>query len=659
MSYIKILPDRLANMIAAGEVVERPASVVKELVENSIDAESTMIQIELEQGGTRLIQISDNGKGMSSEDALLSLKRHATSKIASEDDLFRIQTMGFRGEALPSISSICHMTMITRQKENDIGTQLQIIGSKIVSQIDVGAPVGTLIKITDLFYNTPARKKFMKSSRTEMAQIMDKINGIAMAWPHIHFRIVHNSKEFKNWPNVNNLPDRIADILGRDIFQYLKPIQYEADFLRLTGWAALPDIRKKAYQGFVYVNGRLIKDKIIRHALNQAYEGKLMKDEYPVAVLFLNVPCDQVDVNVHPSKLEVRFAKQQSIHDAVVIALKKTLESHKGSHFQIHQSSYGNNDERYHQNQIHEEIKLPFQNQSIKPITHAQHPKSVLSSKRLFDHNLYPNRQSHQIQNRMPVPDDLANQTITPQNQRSVSIDAINQTVPPQNQRPVPIETVDQAIISETKSDNRIEESKIQITSYRDLRVIGQLRETYIICESSDGLILIDQHAAHERVIYEQIKESIEANDLPVQRLLIPEIIELNHSQFALFEEIQHACKLMGIDIEIFGNQTIAIKAVPDILSKNELKPMLIELIQAIEQIGCLPDKDKIFDERLKLMACHAAIRAGQQLKMHEMVQLLHQLDQCHYPSQCPHGRPILIIWYWHDIEKKCRRIIS
>jgi DNA mismatch repair protein MutL len=326
MSKIRILPEILSNKIAAGEVVERPASVVKELVENAIDAGSTRIIVEIEQGGRKLIRVSDNGQGMGRDDALLCLERYATSKIAKDPDLFAIRTLGFRGEALPSIASVSRFSLVTRETNADVGTQIDVSGGRINKVSDVGAPVGTMITVGSLFFNTPARRKFLKSTNTEMGHIADTIASMALCRPTVQFRLSHNQRIVKNWAPASEPTDRVADVLGAAIKKQLFTVGRTTEDVEISGWVAAPRLNRSTNRGiYLFVNGRWVKDRVIQHALFAGYRGRLMKGQYPVAVLFLTVPVDQVDVNVHPTKHEIRFVRQKIVHDTVQDAVADGL----------------------------------------------------------------------------------------------------------------------------------------------------------------------------------------------------------------------------------------------------------------------------------------------------------------------------------------------
>ncbi|MBF0395995.1 MAG: DNA mismatch repair endonuclease MutL [Desulfobacterales bacterium] len=574
MSKVKKLPEILSNKIAAGEVVERPASVVKELLENSIDAESSRIIIDLEKGGRELIRISDNGFGMSSNDALLAVERYATSKIYDDSDLFAIKTLGFRGEALPSIAAVSLFTIITREKDSEFGSEINIQGGKISKVGDIGAPFGTMISVKDLFYNIPARRKFLKTIETEMGHIVDLVSALALCYPDIHFKLNHNDKNIKNFPKSFEHFDRVIDVLGSEIKDELYPVHLEDGFLKISGWISSHRITRSTSKNiYLYVNGRCIRDKIIMHALLDGYEGFLMKGQYPVAVLLIDIPFSDVDVNVHPTKYEVRFAKQQFVHQTVKKCVAKALTS------------------------------------SNKPKISI--PDSVPANPHVKENNVSEELPFYKIEK--------------------------------EDEYEKPYINIKQGELWEEKE-------------FSSFKVIGQLQNTYILCESNDGLIIIDQHAAHERILFEKLKNK--ASKIEVQRLLIPETIELGYREVFALQTLIPYIESFGLEIEFFGGNTFIVKAVPYLLIGKEVKPLLLDLIDKVIEIDISINFDKVIDECLILMACHSAIRANQSLSHEQMKSILSDLDKIQLNSNCPHGRPIWIKWNKLFLEKSFGRKI-
>ena len=566
INSVRILPETLSDKIAAGEVAERPASVVKELIENSLDAQSTKIVVEIEQGGQSLIRVSDNGFGMSRDDALLSVERYATSKIIREEDLFAIKTLGFRGEALPSIAAVSRFCLETRDEASESGTRIMIQGGKLKDVSDIGAPVGTQVSVSRLFFNTPARRKFLKSIATETGHIADMIANIALSRPGVSFKFSHNGKMIHHWASTSDPKKRVSDVLGAEIGESLHEIRSEDNGISLSGWLASPRISRGTSAGiYMYVNGRFVKDRAVLHALTAGYSERLMKGRFPVAVIRIMLDPGMVDVNVHPAKTEVRFAKPQHIHEAVRRAVSDVLRD-------------------------------------------AERPKSLIK----------------------PV--------------EEIRTFSISEKMPEFEIQPLPAEQI------------KHQETLWKSGGFFDsLRIIGQIHGTYILCESRNGLIVIDQHAAHERVVFEQLKKK---SDFHQQHLLSPEPIELSYEQRRIIESLMPELKDAGIEIESFGKNTFVITAIPTFLSDNDLKTMLTDIADKMSDTGLLPDTDAAKDECLMLVACHSAIRANRNLSQAEIKSLLSQMDQCDNPSHCPHGRPTWIEWDTRFLEKAFGRMI-
>ncbi len=592
VSKIRILPEVLSNKIAAGEVVERPASVVKELVENALDAGSRRIIIEIEKGGRSLIRVSDNGNGMNRDDALLATERYATSKIFNDRDLFAISTLGFRGEALPSIASVSRFSLVTKDENSAVGTEIVVQGGTVKKVSDVGAPTGTMVTVGQLFFNTPARRKFLKSVNTEMGHIADTAAAFALGRPRVQFRLIHNGKVLRSWPTASDSVDRVVDVLGKSIENDLHSIEFEDGAVAVTGWAASPGAARSTSRGiYIFVNGRLVRDRVVRHALMEGYGKRLMKGQFPMAVLFIKVPYDQVDVNVHPAKHEVRFARQKRVHDAVAGAVAGALR-------------YGDRSAW---------ITTPSMSS----------PPAV---------------EQHRIAEPEPV---FGRGEKGALHFKSAALEDRG------------------ALRFREKEDAAAEQTSLwKERRFGDLEVIGQLHNTYILCESADGLVIIDQHAAHERILYEQLKKCSAASTMAAQRLVVPETIDFGYREAQILEKLIPDLKELGLEIEPFGGSTFVVKAVPALLADRDSRPLVIEIVEKMAQIGFAPGLDKAIDEYLILMACHGAVRAKQQLSDQQIKALLNQLDECDNPSNCPHGRPTWIRWPFKTLEKSFKRIV-
>jgi len=572
MSRIKILPEILSNKIAAGEVVERPGSVVKELVENALDAGSTRVIIEIENGGLSLMRISDNGSGMNHDDALLSLERYATSKIYKDSDLFSINTLGFRGEALPSIASVSKFSLITRDKISEVGTEIFVEGGTIKKVAEIGAPMGTMITVRHLFFNTPARRKFLKTIKTEMGHIAEAVANIALGWPGVQFKLYHNGKTVKNWYSSPDPFNRVLDVVGNDMKNDLLRIKFEDKFVSGKGWISSRRISRKTSRGiYIYINGRVVRDRGIQLSLFEGYAGRLIKGQFPVAVLFIKVPYDQVDVNVHPTKHEVRLAQQKQVYKTLIEAVSEALHIADRPKWSVENFSG--------QKPFSVSEPVPQYNKSIKDIK--------------------------------DIPDFPAVQTTLWEKKR-----------------------------------------------FSDLSVAGQFHDTYILCESDEELVLIDQHAAHERVLFEHLKKLSMNSKIEVQKLLMPETIDIGHREAHMLEKLIPDLKKLGLEIEPFGGTTFVVKAVPAILADREIKPIVLEIAEKMLESGLSQGLEKTIDQCLMLIACHGAIRANQRLLDKQIIGLLAQLDKCENPSHCPHGRPTWISWTLESIEKSFKRIV-
>jgi len=538
--------------------------------------------IEVEKGGRSLIRVSDNGVGMSQDDAMLSLERYATSKIYTDGDLFAINTLGFRGEALPSIAAVSEFCLITRDETSSSGTEIIVHGGTIKKVSEIGAPQGTMVTAGRLFFNMPARRKFLKTVTTEMGHIVDAITKIALGWPEVQFRLTHNGKLVKNWPTTGDPVDRIVDVLGMDIKDDLCKIEFSADDLSITGWISSNRNTRRTSRGiYIYVNGRVVRDRIIQHALFEGYSGRLVKGQFPLAVLFIRVPYDQVDVNVHPAKHEVRFAHQKNIHEAVTKAVAKALH---------HADLSGWN-----------APKIGANRPSMEPsgIYEPMADFEILERKKKDPHS------------------------------REIGTYASFRPVLPLKQ---------DLSLAETDIQTPLWEKK----RFGDLRVIGQFRDMYILCESGDGLILIDQHAAHERILFEQLKNRFKDAKKASQKLLIPETIDLGYREAKILEKLIPNLNELGLEMAPFGGDTFVVKAVPLLLKNKEIKPLVIEIVEKTAQIGFSSGMETILD----------------QFSDTEIRELLHQLDSCDQPSNCPHGRPTWISWSSKDLEKLFKRIV-
>jgi DNA mismatch repair protein MutL len=606
MPQISVLPETLSNKIAAGEVIERPASVVKELIENALDAGSTRVIIEVEEGGLTLIRVSDNGSGMSHEDAILAIERYATSKISTDADLFAIDTLGFRGEALPSIAAVSHFAMITRDANSDSGAEIRVEGGKIKSVSEVGAPQGTLISVKQLFFNTPARRKFLKAVSTEMSHIADTVAKMALGRPAVQFRLLHNDKVVKNWPFASRHLDRVADVLGREAGRDLRAIELKRDRIAVSGWVSSPRTARRTSKGiYIFVNGRYVRDRTIQHAVFDGYAQRLVKGQFPIAVVFIRVPFDEVDVNVHPTKNEVRFVNPHQLHQTVKSAVAQTL---------------------YEMDRVNWLPADRSDSQASGKSPQIAEPVSPFAA--------FGGRDEFGIRN------------------SEFGIKNKGQKIAAGDRQPA------SRVQPSASSSLGQQEPMFGRKGFSALRVIGQLHNTYIVCESDAGLVLIDQHAAHERIFFEKLKQSRGDRPSAVQKLLVAETLELNFREAEMLEQTLADLKTLGLEIEPFGKNTFVIKSVPAMLSDQDPKPIVREIVEKKAGGGSATDLQEALDDCRMVMACHAAIRANQQLNAEQIKGLLAELDQCENPSHCPHGRPTWVRWDLQILEKSFKRIV-
>ena len=606
------LSSDIANKIAAGEVIERPANAVKELVENALDAGARRISIELEEGGKKLIRVRDDGIGMNASDAVLCLQRHATSKLQSEEDLWAISTLGFRGEALPSIAAVSRFEIITREHDSDTGTRVLVDGGTVADVSEIGCAAGTEITIRGLFYNTPARFKFLKSDSSESGRVTEMIGHLALAYPHVTFNVSHNGNETLRVEGTGDAFNSLVCVLGRETARQMLPIappsELETSNIRVTGFAGRPQLTRANRNGQIfYVNNRVIKSRAIQHAVQAAYEGLLHgHGRFPQAVLFINLPPNAVDVNVHPTKSEVRFAREGEIHHAARVAIRDTLVASKLTpEWGFAGSSEGS---------------TPFPNQSRAPI--YQPPTSG-----------FPNALSRPV---APIGGDLDNFRAAYQNRISQSPFST-----PLNQNP------DQSTLPPFEEENQ----KLK------LRPLGQIQNNaYILCEAEDGLYIVSQHRAHERILADNALAAAEERPVESQRLMIPLTVEVGSRALAALEENTELLKALGFEIEAFGGASVLVRAVPTLIAHRDYEVAFSDLLE--ELVGGHVGRDLIERRRklLTMMACKNAIKAGDPLGEEQIQALMDDLVQVENPSICPHGQPILIKISTWELNKKFER---
>ncbi|RRA48691.1 DNA mismatch repair endonuclease MutL [Acidipila sp. EB88] len=666
MGRIRILSDQVANQIAAGEVVDRPASVVKELLENAIDAGATRIRIEIEGGGRKLIRMTDNGHGMGSDDAMLAFERHATSKLRTSDDLLQIATLGFRGEALASIASISRLELLTRADDEPSGTRIEIVGGKLTRVEDAGGPAGTTFTIQDLFFNTPARRKFLKSEQTETSHVTALVTHYALAHPDRHFELLSSTHTLLNAPPVAKPEERIYQIFGRDTLDQLLPMAAERPFdhgglpepppwkrdehyepptpghLRLSGFTAKPELQKLNRNSiYVFVNQRLIRDRLILHAISEAYRNVMPPTSYPVMLLFLEMPPAEVDVNVHPAKTEVRFRQPSLIHDFVRDSIRYTLMKARpaasflsalGASPTASQALMPGQSEHEHLT----EITPPSEYLDSEPPSAQAEAGSA--GARSFSAGAEPFTLAAPIlpAEAVHLPFAAAAAALS-----AFAAGAVGHTGP--NGQPV----LPQQAEAEPQEN---------LNALASLKPLGQLRESFILATNDEGLWIIDQHVAHERVLFEKILRERAVEKVQRQRLLMPLLIDLQPHQMVLFAGIARELERNGFEAEPFGPRTIAIKAAPIGLEGRSLERMVAEVLEQAEH----EQTENLEAARTRIaasIACHAAIKVNMPLDPERMRWLLSELGKTEHPTSCPHGRPIALRYSWKDIQRAFQRI--
>ncbi len=645
MGRIHVLSDQVANQIAAGEVVERPASVVKELLENALDAGATRIRIEVEAGGRKLIRIVDNGCGMVRDDALLAFERHATSKLRSSDDLLSIATLGFRGEALPSIASVSRLSLETRAEE-EIGTWVEIAGGKMTRVEEAGLPQGTTIAVKDLFFNTPARRKFLKSESTELQHIAALVTHYALAFPTKHFELHSATQALLVAPAVADAGERLFQIFGAETASLMLPTAAELDFtrgglpepppwkreqdyeapdpgfIRVSGFVSKPELQRLNRNSvYVFVNRRLIRDRLVLHALQEAYRNVIPPTSFPVVLLFLEMPPEEVDVNVHPAKTEVRFRQQSFVHDFIRDTVRTTL-------------------------------------------MHARPAASFASA---LSGAAYGGASASLLLDVSPLP-GIADPHFEPGAAVGFSEGQDAGEAERFELRPVPVAPspgrlgFDGAIavgyepsaLSEARSG--VVENPT-LASLSTLRALGQVRDSFILAVNDEGLWIIDQHVAHERVLFEKVMRERTTEQVQRQRLLMPLLVDLLPDQMVAFARIAEELERNGFEVEPFGPRTLAVKAAPVGLEGRELELMLGELLGVDE--ACLGQQENAEARRRRIaasIACHAAVKINMPLEREKIDWLIAELAKTEHPTSCPHGRPIALRYSHREIERAFQR---
>jgi len=680
MGRIHVLSEHVANKIAAGEVVERPASVVKELLENSLDAGAARIKIGVEAGGKKLIQITDNGCGMVRDDAMLAFERHATSKIKNAEDLLSVGTLGFRGEALPSIASVSRLRLETCAAEDPAGTIIEINGGKMARVEEAGLPLGTSITVRDLFFNTPARKKFLKSESTELSHIASLVTHYALAHPEKHFELHSATNAMLVAPPVAGLSERVYQVFGKETLDQLIPIaamqalehaglpqpppwrrQEDEESrrdggatpgeMRIHGFVSKPEIQKLNRNSiFVFVNGRLIRDRLVQHALTDAYRNIIPPTVYPVVLLFLELPVGEVDVNVHPSKTEVRFRQQTVLHDFVRDSVRAALmKARPVPHFTT-------------EIRAHATASQALTPGALTPGTDWERSAAGLpaSAARLPETGSREPDTAGAFALRAPLPPPVSARL---QFEGGIAVEA-NAAIPVARgleTRQLP--SVPIVGGRETVPDNgcspalEVDEHEPTLSALATLRPLGQIRNSFILAVNEDGLWIIDQHVAHERVLFERVLKQRAAQRVESQRLLMPIVLELSPAQQAVFAEISDELQRNGFEANPFGARSVAVKVAPAGVEAAAVEHMLHELLDQISREEQVLNLEKIRGRIAASIACHAAIKVNMPLEQNKMEWLLAELAKTAHPMSCPHGRPVVLRYSVKEIQKAFKRV--
>ena len=664
MGRIHVLSENVANKIAAGEVVERPASVVKELLENSLDAGAHRVRVNVEAGGRKLIQVIDDGCGMLHDDAMLAFERHATSKIRNADDLLNIATLGFRGEALPSIASVSRLRLETHAAEDAAGMVIEIAGGKILTVEEAGLPLGTSISVRDLFFNIPARRKFLKAESTELSHIASLVTHYALAHPEMHWELHSATHAMLIAPPVPDHAQRIYQVFGKETLDQLIPLsallpldrvglpqpppwrrQSQLDDeeqpepvpgeVRLHGFVSRPEIQKLNRNSiFIFVNGRLIRDRVVQHALTEAYRNIIPPTVYPIVLLFLEMPFTEVDVNVHPSKTEVRFRQSTTLHDFIRDSVRAALmKARPVPAFMA---------------EIHAQ---PTASPSLSPSRSQLSDPDALQVNEadaafaLRPPEIPPFTQSLQFGN------------------DGITIDA-NAAIPvarfgPQTFANAAPSAAAAAIVGDNGCTTVLadDDAPVSLDSLATLKPVGQIRDSFILAVNPQGLWIIDQHVAHERVLFEKILRQRLANSPERQQMLMPLLVELTPSQMAVFAEISDELNHNGFEVEPFGARTLAVKTTAAGVSPAEVEHLLHEILEQFEREEQSLNLEKIRTSIAASIACHAAIKVNMPLEHNKMEWLLQELAKTDCPMSCPHGRPVVLRYSVRDIQRAFKRI--
>lgn len=634
MSQIIELPEVLANQIAAGEVIERPASVVKELVENSIDAGASQIVVEIEEAGLKSIRITDNGEGIAHDEVALALRRHATSKIKNQADLFRIRTLGFRGEAMPSIASVSILTLLTAQEGAAHGTKLVAKGGEIEELEPATSPVGTNITVEDLFFNTPARLKYLKSQQAELSHIVDILNRLSLAHPEIAFTLINDGKEMTKTAGTGNLRQAIAGVYGLASAKKMVAIENHDLDSEVTGFVSLPELTR-ANRNYIslFINGRYIKNFLLNRAILDGYGSKLMVGRFPLAIIHIQIDPYLADVNVHPTKQEVRISKERELMALISQAIANALK---------------------------EQDLIPDALENLAKSTIRRTEKPVQTTLPLKENRLYYDRESQDFKLRPEVADPqrpLADETATEARIQENPVEKPTSAIKFAERKAVVYDELDHPeldLASLDKAYDKLEGE--EASTFPELEYFGQMHGTYLFAQGNGGLYIIDQHAAQERVKYEEYRESIGDVDGSQQQLLVPYIFEFPADDLIRLQQRKHLLEEVGVYLEEYGANQLILREHPIWMKEEEIESGIYEMCDMLLLTKEVSIK-KYRAELAIMMSCKRSIKANHTLDDYSARDLIYQLSQCDNPYNCPHGRPVLVNFTKSDMEKMFRRI--
>lgn len=681
MNKIKVLPDNLANQIAAGEVVERPASVIKELLENSLDAGAKRLQIDIELGGRRLMRVTDDGFGMTRDDAVLAFERHATSKIQTLEDLARIQTLGFRGEALASIASVAKVELVTKTEEAAAATRVCIEGGRLIDVKDAARSAGTTISVRDLFFNTPARRKFMRSEATENFHLTSIVTHYALANPAIAFTLTNNGREVLRVSPARDLRERAFQIFGANLIDSLLPVAGGRDFVaKVHGYVSAPRERRTTRDAqYFFINGRFVRDKIIAGGLLEGFRSVLPHGVYPVAFLFLEIPHEEIDVNVHPAKTEVRFRRSEAVKESIVEAIRAALASagivreeifnaemqrrRQPESFETKSEAenYGNVLREAREN-YQQKIEFAVETTELSGETRVENRENFKD----FSH-VEADTETQNFETPVSSIDfEQAAQERTEKDYKHESefLDTATDRFfadqsPISNQTNLnsPSSVRDYEILPPVDSAEKLPKSiDPENLSSAKIRPIGQLHESYIIAVDDEGMLLIDQHVAHERILFDKFRRKETERRIESQNLLLPETFDLTPAQSAAFSEVEAELEAVGFGLMRLSGRTIAVKAVPTDLPPAEIRNLLAEILDTVDAEKRGSAKQNIRDSIAASLACKAAVKVNMKLTTEKMQWLIDRLLFTSSPTTCPHGRPVILRLTMKDIERGFHR---